>query len=115
MSPQNSASTSYRIEISGWDVDENFFVEKTELDWNEQDGKKVRLRRPLRDGAVVFIRLMHPTAPGPTFPIAYQVERVRTPDAAGVWEAQIVQLHPRFAAHGSREPMPEPIFHEKRR
>jgi hypothetical protein len=32
---------SYRLEVSGWDAKENFFVEKTSLDWREHEGKTV--------------------------------------------------------------------------
>jgi len=30
--------TSYSVEMSGWDNDEDFFVEKTDLHWSEQSG-----------------------------------------------------------------------------
>jgi hypothetical protein len=28
------------VEVSGWDEHEDFFVEKTELQWSEQSGKQ---------------------------------------------------------------------------
>ena len=102
----NPVSTSYRIEISGWDSGENFFVEKTDLDWSEEPGKKVRLRHPVRNGAVVFVRLIHPTAVGHSFPVAYQVENVSSPNAGGMQEISLVQLNPRSGPNGSRAQMP---------
>lgn len=106
MSPETVVSTSYRIEISGWDLDENFFVEKTELEWSEENGKKVYLRRPLRERAVVFIRLIAPTASGHSLPIAYQAEKVQRANRAGMWEVQLVQLHPRSGTQTSRDRSP---------
>ena len=35
--------TSYSVEVSGWDNNEDFFVEKTELHWSEQSGKHILL------------------------------------------------------------------------
>ena len=94
MAAQIPVSTTYRVEVSGWDLEENFFVEKTELEWSEEQGKKVYMRHPLRDGAVVFVRLIQPTCSGHTFPIAYQVEKVRS-GSRGMWDVRLVQLHPR--------------------
>lgn len=102
MSPQNLVSTSYRVEISGWDLDENFFVEKTELEWNEDQSKKVSLRRHLRDGALVFVRLITPTTWGHSYPIAYEVQNLSPGNSAGRTEVRLVQLQPRFAGHSAR-------------
>jgi hypothetical protein len=32
---------SDRVEVSGWDAKENFFVVRTSLDWREHEGKTV--------------------------------------------------------------------------
>jgi len=95
MSPQNPVSICYHIEISGWDLAENFFVEKTELDWSEEHGKKVFVRHSVHDGAVVFVRLIHPKVSGQSLPVAYQVEEVAPPDASGMRALSLVQLRPR--------------------
>jgi hypothetical protein len=44
----------YRVEVSGWDKSQTFFVEKPELQWNEESGKHVTLiqRRTGRFGGV---------------------------------------------------------------
>ena len=36
-----SQQTAYPVEVSGWDEHEDFFVQKTELQWSEQSGKHV--------------------------------------------------------------------------
>ena len=95
MSLQDLLSDHYRIEISGWDLDENFFVEKTHLEWSEERGKRVQLHRPLRNGAVVFVRLLAPAASFQGFPIAYQAEMLPSEQPDGSWEFRLVQLHPR--------------------
>lgn len=114
MTPRNSFPTTYRIEISGWDQAEDFFVEKTELDWSEQRGKRVHLRHSLRPGTLVFVRLLHPTA-GQNPPVAYQVEKVSPADPSGISEVHLAQLTPRLRADGNGEQAPAPVLEEKLR
>ena len=45
---------SYRVEVSGWDAKENFFVEKTTLEWKPEDKKSMLLRADIRPGCIVF-------------------------------------------------------------
>jgi len=52
---------SYRLEVSGWDARENFFVEKTSLDWHEREGKTVALHATARLDSVLFVRLIAAT------------------------------------------------------
>lgn len=49
---------SYRVEVSGWDASENFFVEKTGLEWNREEKKEIVLRSFLLEGCVVFVSLL---------------------------------------------------------
>ena len=114
MTPRNSFPTTYRIEISGWDQAEDFFVEKTELDWSEQRSKRVHLRHSLRPGTLVFVRLLHPTA-GQNPPVAYQVEKVSPADPRGISEVHLAQLTPRLRADGNGEQAPAPVLEEKLR
>ena len=112
MSLGNSTPIVYRVEISGWDTDENFFVEKTTLEWNEESGKKVYLRHPLRANAVVFVRLIDPSASGHTFPIAHQANMVSQPDAQGVCQVSLVPMWP---AHSPRNSGTHPPAQSKAR
>lgn len=41
---ENCAQDTYNVEVSGWDAKENFFVEKTVLDWKSDDKKAILLR-----------------------------------------------------------------------
>lgn len=50
------------VEVSGWDEDEIFFVERAELGWDEFAGKHVALTRMLSEGSIIFVRPIQPTA-----------------------------------------------------
>lgn len=45
LSFRQPAIDSYRVEVSGWDISQSFFVEKPELEWNEENGKQITLSR----------------------------------------------------------------------
>jgi hypothetical protein len=98
MAVQNPFSSSYRVEVSGWDLSENFFVEKTLLEWTEPSQKSVYVRHPLRPGAIVFVRLIDPTAGSHAFPIAYQAQTIRPADYQGMNQILLVQLRSQSAA-----------------
>ena len=93
----------YRIEVSGWDSDDKFFVEKTEVIWTESGTKKTNLRHPLPDGTVVFIRLLAPSSPGSSYPVPYQIQNLGTMNRAGVSEVCLTQLRPRTNASETRQ------------
>jgi len=95
MNFQPGVSESYRVEVSGWDASENFFVEKTILDWSSEESKEVLLRSALREGCVVFMRLLQPMNSSSTFPLAYQAVKVRPKDASGNARVCLAQLRPR--------------------
>ena len=65
---------SFRVEVSGWDQDEIYFVEKSNLDWDEFAGKHISLKHMLPEGAMVFIRVLQPTAMRQSPPVPYQAE-----------------------------------------
>jgi hypothetical protein len=67
----------YAVEVSGWDSTEKFFVEKCDLEWNEESGKQVTLQRTLNDNAVLLVRLMQPGETDRSHPVAYEAEFAR--------------------------------------
>lgn len=97
MNTRVMAATSYRVETSGWDVDENFFVEKTDLDWTEGE-KTIHLQHPVRKGMVVFVRLMGMDDPGNAFPVAYQAASVIYQLDERCYDVSLLQLLPRVQA-----------------
>ena len=73
-------ATTYRVEVSGWDAEHNFFVEKSDLQWCDLSGKHLFLRRALRDRSLLFVRLMHPTNVEHSHPVPYEVEALGATD-----------------------------------
>jgi hypothetical protein len=74
LSLERQPSNTYPVEASGWDSARSFFVEKCELEWNEETGKYVTLTHSLRPGAMIFLRLLQPTAADRPLPVAYQAQ-----------------------------------------
>ncbi|MFZ3215593.1 MAG: hypothetical protein WA192_05985 [Candidatus Acidiferrales bacterium] len=74
-------SNSYRVEVSGWDAKESFFVERASLDWKERERKTVALRAAVRYGSVLFVRLLRPLGGGAGFPVPYRIVEIE--DSAG--------------------------------
>ena len=84
----------YRVEISGWDLKEQFFVERSALEWQVGDQKTVLLHRKARQGALLFVRLLENPSPSRTFPVAYRVREVREREAGTVYELILSQVWP---------------------
>lgn len=90
-----NSSGDYRIEISGWGLDNRFFVERTELLWAANGDKQVRVHRALPEGAVVFVRLLASEPSAGTVPVAYRVQSIVPMDRNGRCQMRLAQLHPR--------------------
>lgn len=86
---------SYRVEVSGWDKGENFFVERTQLVWGRDQKHEVNLRAPLRVGSIVFVRLIQNMMQNTAFPIAYQAVNLGQQNEEGLACIQLEQMHPR--------------------
>jgi hypothetical protein len=70
------AKRFYAVEVSGWDGAQSFFVEKCELEWNEESGKQVALKHALSANAIVLVRLMQSDESDRSHPIVYEAELV---------------------------------------
>jgi hypothetical protein len=103
MGDKVSFSGNYRIEISGWGLNNRFFVEKTDLPWVEGEEKKLRLHYALPDGAIIFVRLIAPENSYGSVPVAYQVQNVQPMNSEGLCEMRLMQLRPRSKAHARNE------------
>ena len=97
MAPSPVASL-YRVEVSGWDDEENFFVERTELEWDEGVGKRLRLSRPLRRSSIVFVKLLQLLSSSRGYPIPYQAEAFSSLAEVPGYEYKLTQLHPRISS-----------------
>jgi len=88
---------TYRVEVSGWDASENFFVEKTALTWSGDSPKQVTLKSSLREGCVLFVRLIQSPAMSAAAPVAYQavqVEPPAQPSREGFTRVSLLRLRP---------------------
>jgi hypothetical protein len=103
MDAQPSLS-DYRVEVSGWDVAESFFVEKATLELNLEGERVIHVRHPLRIGAMVFLRLIDTRVAFPALPVAYQVTGVSGAEREGVSRVTLRRLGHRHAADS--EPLP---------
>jgi len=90
---QDQISDSYPVEASGWDSTQSFFVEKSELEWNEVTGKHLTLSRSLCPGSMLFLRLLQPISRDRSLSVAYLAEHVGvTPD--GQQQFRLSQIQP---------------------
>jgi hypothetical protein len=90
-------TSSYSVEVSGWDNSHTFFVEKSELFWNEETGKFLTLAHELPEHTMIFVRLLQPSASDRAFPVAYEAEpQGRT--ANGHQTFRVTRMVPRSAA-----------------
>ncbi len=86
------AESNYRVEVSGWDVAETFFVEKVRLQLTQAGERVVHLKHPLREGLIVFLRLMESRITFPALPVAYQVMAVSPSESDGVNRVSLRKL-----------------------
>ena len=85
----------FRIEISGWGLDNCFFAERTDLLWAADGSKHVQLHRALPVGATVFVRLLSSEPSNGSIPVAYRVEEVVPMDCNGRCRMRLEQLRSR--------------------
>lgn len=88
-------------EISGWDAEENFFVEKTFLQ-EDDDGNRADLRARLRVGSLVFVRMIEEHSMNRAVPVTYKVSSISLCPGRGeadavAREVEMIRLRPREA------------------
>ena len=87
-------ASSYSVEVSGWDTSHTFFVEKSELSWNEESGKFLTLLHELPRHTMIFVRLLQASSSERTFSVAYEAEpQGRTPDGQQMF--RVTRIVPR--------------------
>lgn len=97
MGAAGGGANTYRVEVSGWDDHENFFVEKAMLDWSETEGKTIGLRSAVRLESVLFVRLIRPLGGGTGFPVPYRAVRISSNYLNARLTVKVEQLQPRMA------------------
>lgn len=95
MNGQKMTAQEHKVEISGWDTNENFFVESASLGWEEGDENTIRLHNPVRPGSMIFLRVLEPCEQPVPFPVAFRVRRVSAKMEGHAYEALLRRLWPR--------------------
>ena len=93
----------YRIEVSGWGLDNNFFTESTDLLWTPNGDKKLKLHRALGEGSVVFVRLLDLESSNNSVPVPYRVDRIEPMDRSGCCQMSLRQMNRRSKESLSEE------------
>lgn len=75
MDSQGAGRAGRVAEISGWDAEENFFVEKAVLQ-EDDGGNRADLRARLRVGSLVFVRMIEENSMNRAMPMTYRVSSV---------------------------------------
>lgn len=99
LTARHPVANFYPVEVSGWDASELFFVEKSELEWEEDAGKQVILHRMLREGAPIFVRLIQPFSSERSHPVPYEAHYVGS-TAEGHWQFRLLPVRPRANRRG---------------
>ena len=97
MTYQLDVQDRYAIEISGWNLSEDFFVEQSELVWDSA-AHRVLLTHPVREGALVFIRLTGNGVDGlqnDAVPVAYEVVKMNHLADQRVYEIELIRIKPK--------------------
>jgi len=70
------ATRLFAVEVSGWDSKEHFFVERCELEWDEESSKQVELKRALGKSNLLLVRLLQEGESNRAHPVVYEAEFV---------------------------------------
>jgi hypothetical protein len=92
-----------RVEVSGWDTAEDFFVETTTLTWGSDNVREIEIHSVVKESGLVFVRLLQPRLNESDFPVPCRVKGVMTDVGSGLTHVQLVQLRPRCRGEGEAE------------
>jgi delta-aminolevulinic acid dehydratase/porphobilinogen synthase len=88
-------SDHYRIEVSGWSVSEEFFVDKTDLHRTEIGHKKLLLHHAVPEDTTESSLT--------SVPVAFAVESVQPMNSMDLCEMRLLRLRPRSRAQAGEE------------
>jgi hypothetical protein len=87
-------SKIYSVEVSGWDCEKHFFIERTSLYMDRAGTRTVILRNHLRNGLLVFVRLKSAAFAVQKFPQVYRVDAAALPDHTGFSKIHLTSMEP---------------------
>ena len=88
-------TSSYSVEVSGWDRDQIFFVETTNLEWSESSGKHLMLGRKLMNNAIIFVRLLQANGNDRPQPVPYEAISMEGDERRYCYRLNAVRPRPR--------------------
>jgi hypothetical protein len=94
MNAQPTPATSYLIETSGWDANQDYFVEQNALEWAAAE-KRIRLQHQIRPGTILFIRLLGTAPMGDSCPVAHEAVEVKYAPESHSYLVHLAQVLPR--------------------
>ena len=94
MNAQPTPASSYLIETSGWDANQDYFVEQNALEWAAAE-KRIRLRHRIRPGAILFNRLLGTAPLGDSCPVAHEALEVEYAPESDSYVVHLAQVLPR--------------------
>ncbi len=94
MFAEHCKGPSHRVEISGWDEKEDFFVESAEMECQEAQAMHVSIHRPVREGALVFVRLLEQFDAPTAMPVAFRAGSVEKAMSKGHFDIALVKMRP---------------------
>ena len=94
MGRRKAKSRETWVEVSGWDLNDRFFVHKSQVEDNGH-AKVVLIGREVEPGATLFLRpLAPPDSDSASLPVVYSVLQTRRDDGRRGWQVTIVKLWP---------------------
>lgn len=97
MIAEDTVTSSYFVEISGWDKHESFFVERSQLASDDPSVRCISLRHNVSDGSLIFLRLLNHNTSLSAIPIAFEAHFLGV-DQDGLHQFSISPAHPRQSA-----------------
>lgn len=91
----------YGVEVSGWDAKECFFVERATLDWGDGNRKYIEMQSHVREGCVVFVRLIQRLTGAGNFPVPYRAVCIACQLGEGKERVSVEQMHPHLESDTS--------------
>jgi hypothetical protein len=84
-----------RAEISGWDAEQQFFVERAELSAAGHGKNAAVLSNRVQRGSLVFVRPVDWSEQEKSHPVAYRVVEVRPKEGPAPFRVVLEPLHPK--------------------
>jgi hypothetical protein len=84
------------VEVSGWDQNNTFFVERSELLSDEFSTKYVALEHRIPNGSLIFLRTLQSFQMHRPSPIAFEVEFLGT-DSKGLQQFRLNDAQTRYS------------------